>query len=812
MPACERRDEDRRRPQARVKKTKKGRIPIAVPPFSLRGALTLLVLIAIAPVFAVVFQSSLAEQAARLERSEATLRSVVELAAAHQERLVEGARQMLAAIAHSPPAYGDDTQVCANYMRKLQLQYPVAYGTFGMLDAQGRLTCRSEPPPVAVVSRDRLFYRAAVDTGRFSVGEFVISRASGKPVLAFGMPVYRDEGRELRGVAYVALDLGRADEHLRKLPLLSEMSLLVTDASGVVLSAAGAQAVNVGTRLPPGLLRDAVAGGQRRFDRAIGADGLEWLFNVEPVGRSGEAKLFVVGSVSTAAVIAPLTERLRMQMAALGLITVVGAFAAWLFGERVVARPVARLLERIDELQREQVRLDVPVAAGGPRELREMERRFQEMARTLAERSVQRDGAMAEMKAQRNLLESVLGSMAEGVLVIGVSGHFLHANAAALAILPGLSELNRQRAPMLALGQEWGLYELDGGTPVAPQSRPSARALGGETIENFRYLIRGRLSGGVEKIIQGNARALSSFDGDRYGAVLVFSDISESYRAEQALKQMNDTLERRVGERTRELAVSNRELESFSYSVSHDLRAPLQAIDGFGRALLSRHAQHLDQQARHYLDRIRDNTRQMGDLIDDLLSLARVTRTEIYAEPLNLAAKAGEIVEGLRQRYPTRQVDVQIDPEIVCSGDARLLGIALENLLENAWKFTGRTASARIHVGHKTGDQGEDVVFVADNGAGFDMAYVDKLFNAFQRLHAAHEFEGTGIGLATVQRIVARHGGRVWAESRPGQGAIFQFTLKVGANDEKRPHPAGRGQPGSSGTHADDPLGQSCSQ
>jgi signal transduction histidine kinase len=194
--------------------------------------------------------------------------------------------------------------------------------------------------------------------------------------------------------------------------------------------------------------------------------------------------------------------------------------------------------------------------------------------------------------------------------------------------------------------------------------------------------------------------------------------------------------------------------------------------------LASRHAQQLDARARHYLDRIRDNTRQMGQLIDDLLGLARVTRTELVAEQFDLAPKARQIVEQLRQRFPDRDVDVEIEAPLPCTGDPRLLAVLLENLIGNAWKFTARVPQARIHVGRRAGDDAQDVYFVEDNGAGFDMAYVDKLFKAFQRLHSASEFEGTGIGLATVHRIVTRHGGRVWAEASPGRGAVFQFTLK----------------------------------
>jgi light-regulated signal transduction histidine kinase (bacteriophytochrome) len=256
------------------------------------------------------------------------------------------------------------------------------------------------------------------------------------------------------------------------------------------------------------------------------------------------------------------------------------------------------------------------------------------------------------------------------------------------------------------------------------------------------------------------------------------NDITERLLAQQALSQLNETLERRVDERTRELAISNQELESFSYSVSHDLRAPLQVIDGFSQTLAARHAAALDPKARHYLERIRENTRRMSQLIDDLLALARVTRAELLSETFDLSVHARRSVDQLRQRFPGRDVRVEIEEPLPCRGDPRLLAVVMENLIGNAWKFTSRTPGALIQVGRRTGEEGEDVFFVADNGAGFDMAYADKLFKAFQRLHAMTDFEGTGIGLATVHRIVTRHGGRVRAQASPGRGARFEFTLK----------------------------------
>jgi signal transduction histidine kinase len=761
--------------RAGCRKKKAGKVKAT---FGLRAALIVLVLIAIAPVFAIVAQASIAEQETRLERARAELASMVDLAAAHQEQLIDGARQVLAAIAYSPAVYGDDRTACAAYMQRLQTQYPLAYGTFGVLDASGNLTCRSGPPAATVNSSDRLFFRTAVATGRFAVGEQIVSRANGRPILAFGLPVYRGPDQQLRGVAYLALDIGQADQQLRKLELSPEIALLVADRNGNVVAASGARNVSLGVPMPEAFLRAAVGQQSEREGRATGADGQEWLYDVQPVGRAGEGVLYVAGLVSTADVRAPGTRSLQLQLAALALIALLAAATAWAFGDRILTRPVQRLLDRVEALERGELGAQPLDRPSRLRELRELERRFHAMARALLERAVQRDGAIAEMAGQNKLLESILESMDEGVFVLDSRGRFVHTNSASLRIMPGIADLRREKDPLSTTPVEWGVFHLDGTTPVAREDRPAARVLGGEDLQHFRYVIRGRLSGGGEKVIDGHARALYAPEGRQYGAVVVFSDITLEYRSEQELRRLNESLERRVAERTCELAVSNRELESFSYSVSHDLRAPLQVIDGFGRALLTRHRSQLDEQARHYLERIGENTRQMGLLIDDLLSLARVTRTQIRSEPVDLAPRARQIVDRLRQQDPLREVVVEIDPGIPCEGDAGLLSVVLANLVENAWKFTSRTASARIRIGSEISDSGETIFFVADNGAGFDMAYADKLFNAFQRLHSASEFLGTGIGLATVHRIVTRHGGRVWAESAPGAGATFRFTLK----------------------------------
>jgi signal transduction histidine kinase len=242
------------------------------------------------------------------------------------------------------------------------------------------------------------------------------------------------------------------------------------------------------------------------------------------------------------------------------------------------------------------------------------------------------------------------------------------------------------------------------------------------------------------------------------------------------LQQSHEELEERVIERTNQLEAANKELEAFSYSVSHDLRAPLRGIDGFSQALLEDYEEKLDARGKDYLQRVRVASQRMAQLIDDMLGLSRASRGEMKHEPVDLTALSRSIAAQLRDADTGRHVEFVISEGLCASGDPRLLQIVLENLIGNAWKFTGKQASPRIEVG-VNGNNSRSVYFVRDNGAGFDMTYAEKLFGAFQRLHSAAEFKGTGIGLATVQRIIRRHGGEVWAEGKVGQGAVFYFTL-----------------------------------
>ena len=245
--------------------------------------------------------------------------------------------------------------------------------------------------------------------------------------------------------------------------------------------------------------------------------------------------------------------------------------------------------------------------------------------------------------------------------------------------------------------------------------------------------------------------------------------------AQQNLQSLNSELEQRVNDRTEELQIMNQELEAFSYSVSHDLRAPLRSIDGFSQALLEDYSENLDEVGKDYLCRVRNNSQYMATLIDHMLNLARISRVELQKSDVDLSELAKKVMQQLKEQQPDHIVDVAVEDNIKVYGDKHLLAVLMSNLLANSWKYTSRSKEPKIEFGQMNRDD-ERVFFVRDNGAGFDMRYADKLFEVFQRLHGK-EFEGTGIGLATVSRIVKRHEGRIWANAELGKGACFYFTL-----------------------------------
>lgn len=402
-----------------------------------------------------------------------------------------------------------------------------------------------------------------------------------------------------------------------------------------------------------------------------------------------------------------------------------------------------------------------------------------QLVRSLASKlgaAIQRKRAEAELQKSHNLLQAVFASSGDSIFVKDLQGNYLTVNPAAAEMIgKPVSEIVGQNDTAIFASPDLiqQFLAIDRKVLETGVAQTSQEAL--TKPEGIRYYLT------VKNIWR-------DFQGEAIGLVGISRDISDRVLAEQRINQLNQELELRVQQRTAQLEAANKELEAFSYSVSHDLRAPLRGIDGFSQALLKRYAEGLDEKAQHYLQRIRANTQRMSELIDDMLHLSRVTRSEMHLQAVNLSTIAQEIADQLQATQPDRPVEWVITPDITAVGDSRLLKIVLENLLGNAWKYSAKKAIAHIEFNlcslaefispsSPVGSDDEIAYYIRDNGAGFDMQYVSKLFGAFQRLHDDSEFQGTGVGLATVARIIYRHGGKVGAIGAVDQGATIYFTL-----------------------------------
>nr|WP_320133016.1 PAS domain S-box protein [uncultured Holophaga sp.] len=373
------------------------------------------------------------------------------------------------------------------------------------------------------------------------------------------------------------------------------------------------------------------------------------------------------------------------------------------------------------------------------------------------------------LKESQEKLSAALESIQDAVCITDGTGQVMEYNSA----FPAFHRFTSAEECSHALADyplRFLVTELDG-TPVPLESWPVPRAIRGEVATNALYRLT-RTDLGVSWIGSYSYAPIHNSRGEVESAVVVGRDVSESFRLSAEIQRMNQTLEHRVRERTAELETANEELSSFAYAVSHDLRAPLRAMIGFSQALREDLGPRLQGTEQVYLEQVVQASQRMSDLIDGILLLSRLSRSELNRQWVDLSTIAGSLREGLEIAEPGRSVTWEIQPGLRAWGDPKLLTDVLRNLLGNAWKYTGRAPGARITL------KGDDQTFtVADNGAGFDMTYATKLFQIFQRLHRQDEFPGLGIGLATVQRIINRHGGRIKAQAAPGRGAAFTVTL-----------------------------------
>ncbi|WP_137895615.1 ATP-binding protein [Ramlibacter sp. 2FC] len=718
---------------------------------SARLMLALLAALIMLPMLLIEWASARREQAQWQLRAQQDTQLLAETVATGQEQFVLGIAQLLVAAAASPVLSGVDLPACQHYVQEVQ-QRQTWLANLGLLDAGGRLSCRATTGGENAYFGHLPFYQQARDENLLSVGEYMVGPVSGKQILNFGWPVRSDEGR-FQGVVFASLDLAWLDERLRNMPLPEGAEVFLTDLQGRVLAGSVAGHGLLGLPLPDLVLRAAMRERRSGFLGEAAARDLSRLRVIRPIRVSGRVGLYVTVSAPADAAIEPALRDSRLRLAATLLVTLAAAALAWLIGERWLVRPLRRLVRGV-----QRVAQGDPAQALAPSRtpLRELVLLKQAMAQVAQRVEEQRQ---AHQKTQQALRESEAGYHA-----------LFDSSPLPMWVLDEAQQ--RFLAVNAAAAQHYG-YEAQAFLALRPEELQPP-ALQAEAGEGPAVRTHRKHSGELCRVqLVGSP---TSFQG-REARLCMAIDVTQSLADQARVHEVNDRLEQLVAERTREVALSNRELEAFSYSVSHDLRNPLHAVAMFAEFLAEHEGAVLDEQGRLYLDRIQDGTRRMQRLIDDLLELARVARAELAMTPLDLSALALEVAQELLAQQPGRAVTLRIEPGLYCVGDPRLLRQLLVNLLGNAWKFTAHAEDARIELGF-TNRPGEPTsFFIADNGAGFDMKLSNKLFEPFQRLHTESEFPGSGVGLATVQRIVARHGGRVWAHAAVGQGASFHVVL-----------------------------------
>ena len=791
----------------------------------LQGRFLVLILLAILPGFGLTFYVGFEQRRQAMADAKEDALQLARVTAANQARLFEAERQLLATIAALPEVLGGDAAACSTRLAELRQQYP-RYANLTVVTSDGETSCSALPftPPVSVAQRS--WFQHATQTRTFVVGDYQVGTITGKATVNVAYPIL-GAADQIRAIVCAALDVGWLNQLLAEAQPPEGTSLSMVDRTGTIMARSPDAERWVGQSLPKTpIVRTVLAQGAGTADLPD-LDGVARLFAFKQlVGSGRNASLYMVVGIPKAAVFAEANWVFVRSLIVLGVVALLGMVVAWAGADVLILRRVQAL-----------VRATRRVAAGDLSartslthdrgELGQLARAFDDMAHALETRQAEATQAEAALRRYAKRL-SILHEIDRALIAEEAS------EAIAGAVLRPLRELlGVPRAIVnlfdLAAGEvEWLAAAGRRRIRLGPGVRYSIRLMGdvealqrGEPqVIDVHLLppspeVDALLASGVHvymvvpMIAGGELIGALSFGGApgpfpseqvhiaQEAATQLAIAIAQA-RLHERVKRQAEELERRVHERTQELHMAhtelqktnaelvqlttalqstNRELEAFAHSVSHDLRAPLRAIDGFSQALLEDYTERLDAEGKDLLQRIRGATQRMADLIDALLELSRVARAELQRETVDFSALATRIAAELQQMQPDRQVEFVIAEGLMASGDARLLRVVLENLLGNAWKFSAKQPQARIEIGSVVQPAGALAFFVRDNGAGFDMAYADKLFGAFQRLHRMNEFQGTGIGLATVRRIIHRHGGQIWAEGAVDQGATFYFTL-----------------------------------
>ena len=726
-----------------------------------RWILIVVVLVCMTPELTEIVYEFFSNEQEVLKDAKLSLARQTDLRAASQRALIEGVRHTLETVAPTAASLSEDSKACDAYLQQVDRHF-LEHGALAFADVDGTVRCRSRTAVPAGSVADRAFFKGAVRSRRFSIGEYDTGDNLASPTLALSLPVY--VGSRLVGVQYAVLELPSLQREFQASAAVPQnMTLVMMDANWVVLASAGAAPLKAGEPAP-GFLARAVRARDFSWGRSMDERGNEWMYDLTMVSPPGAGAVVLASMLRSDRMGTETARRLLVSLSLLVAITLVISLLAWDIGERLVASPIRRLAAKVKALEEGHGQPDVPAAHRFQvREVAHVERSIDALAATLAARSLQRDQAMAALADSERRYRSQFESSPQPMWVFDQDSlAFLEVNDAAV----GHYGYTRDEFLRMALKDVRPaedipeLLSVVSGNFARPQNESAARH---------------RTKSGAVIHVELASHAVAWNGGP--ARMVIVNDVTSRVLAERAWAGLSSTLEAQVHQRTAELEVANKELEAFSYSVSHDLRNPLAAIQAFCVVLTKRYGESIPVEALEYVQKIAGGATHMNMLIADLLALSRAAREPIHLQMINLAEVAAEVVEEWRERLPAHHVAVTIDESLPAYCDPRLMRIVFENLIGNVWKFTARSDRPALRIALESTPQSPTTIVVADNGPGFDPAKSDRLFKPFQRLHSAGEFEGTGIGLAIVYRVIRRHNGHVWAESETGKGARFYIAL-----------------------------------
>ena len=719
----------------------------------IRTLLFLIVFVVALPAAGIIAHSGFKLRREALDQARKDTQRIVETIEIEQQRLVSGTEQLMTALAQLPVVRKHDAAGTVPILRELLKLNPM-YANMIVADRDGTVWATAVPVAAPFNIAERRYFRNALASGQLSSGEYIVGRATSKPVLNLGLPLKDDHG-DIIGVIGVGFVLDHYRDFLSRMQLPAGANAVILDHKGIILSRAVNPGPFIGKEYFPAVFKAIQEGPETDTSIRAGLEGDLRIISHNKVHLKGEQApyMYVTSGIPVEVVLKRAHKSIVNNVLLFTSVLAMALVLAWRIGKRAIVDRVTLLEQASQRLARGD--LDERIAgrvAGG--ELGHLGETFDAMAHELALRT----DALRE--SERNYRE-MFNATHDAIFVHDAeSGAILEVNNLAQK-MSGFTREEMLHGTVQDLSAGKHPYSLE----EARQWIRKAVTEGPQTFEWHSKRKNGELF--WTEIV------LSAWNtGGKERVLAVARDITERKNAEDEIRKLNASLQ----QQTKDVLAANRELEAFSYTLSHDLRTPLTRMYTAGQILTEMYGEALDENGRMALRAICESSEQMEGLIEAILGLSGVIRSELHAEEVDLSNLAAAIVTELHATAPERRVDFVIAPGVTAVCDPRLIRVVLENLLGNALKYSRNTPAARIEFG-TTEHEGETVYYVRDNGTGFDMKDVDKLFTPFERLHAARDFPGTGIGLATVRRVVNRHGGKVWAEGEPGKGATFYFTL-----------------------------------